>query len=88
LKSNQEQASQIHIPFHHFWNIFDREPDNIKSELTCFWAIANKLRATTGTLQFSHYQIDSGNLANAANLFGGIGSFNSNQITCQPNFLK
>jgi hypothetical protein len=52
LLSIFEAARKIVVPFYPYWSIFDRESDNFKSELTCFWNIANLLNATTGTVDF------------------------------------
>jgi hypothetical protein len=43
------KSQKIYIPFYPYW---DREGDSFKSELTCFWNIANLLNATTGTVDF------------------------------------
>jgi hypothetical protein len=53
-----EKAKKIYIPFYPYWDIFDREGDNFKSELTCFWNIANLLNATTGTVDFLEKAIE------------------------------
>jgi hypothetical protein len=52
LLSILETARKIRVPFYPYWSIFDRESDTFKSELTCFWNIANLLSATTGTVDF------------------------------------
>jgi hypothetical protein len=46
------------VPFYPYWSIFDKEGDTFKSELTCFWNIANLLSATTGTVEFLEKAIE------------------------------
>ena len=46
------------MPYYPYWSIFDREGDTFKSELTCFWNIANLLSATTGTVEFLEKAIE------------------------------
>jgi hypothetical protein len=46
------------VPYYPYWSIFDREGDTFKSELTCFWNIANLLSATTGTVEFLEKAIE------------------------------
>jgi hypothetical protein len=58
FKSLLEKAKKIYVPFYPYWSIFDRESDNFKSELTCFWNIANLLNATTGTVDFLEKAIE------------------------------
>jgi hypothetical protein len=53
-----EAARQIVVPFYPYWSIFDKEGDTFKSELTCFWNIANLLSATTGTVDFLEKAIE------------------------------
>ena len=45
-------AHRIAVPFDKFWDTFGKEPEQINTEISCFWNIANILSATTGTLQF------------------------------------
>ena len=40
------------IPFYRYWDIFQKEPEQIKSSLTFFWGITIPLSVTTGTLNF------------------------------------
>jgi hypothetical protein len=58
LRANFTAATSIVIPYYPYWSIFDREGDTFKSELTCFWNIANLLSATTGTVEFLEKAIE------------------------------
>jgi hypothetical protein len=46
------------VPYYPYWSIFDKEGDTFRSELTCFWNIANLLNATTGTVEFLEKAIE------------------------------
>lgn len=54
--------------------------------LTASLSLSRQLSSfATGTLQFSHYQVDSNNLLNAANILGNLGSYSSSQVTASLN---
>ena len=58
LLSVFETARQMVVPFYPYWSIFDKEGDTFRSELTCFWNIANLLSATTGAVDFLEKAIE------------------------------
>ena len=52
LSHRWNSEREFTIPFYKFWDIFQKEPDLIKSALTFFWSISIPLSSTTGTLGF------------------------------------
>ena len=53
-----DQVSNLQIPHYKFWDIFCREPSTIQADLTCFWAVATALSATTGSIHFLENAIE------------------------------